>query len=139
MLNNGTKHRSSHLRCSVRKIVLRNFTKFAGKHLFQSLFFNKIADLRRPTLLKIRLWRTVQRILTWFQQQKTGCSSWTKAFRLQSQIGVPIFASFARNNLGDKTVSSAFFVTVSWLMRHYGKSNLLSHADFLKFVLESSF
>ena len=30
-------------RCSVRKGVLRNFTKFTGKHLCQSLFFNKVA------------------------------------------------------------------------------------------------
>ena len=34
-------YRRSHLRCSVRKGVLRNFTKFTGKHLCQSLFFNK--------------------------------------------------------------------------------------------------
>ena len=26
--------------------VLRNFAKFAGKHLFQSLFFNKVAGPR---------------------------------------------------------------------------------------------
>ena len=32
-------NRSSHRRCSVRKVVLRNF-KFTGKHLCQSLFFN---------------------------------------------------------------------------------------------------
>ena len=36
--------RSSHRRCSVRKGVLRNFTKFTGKHLCQSLFFNKVAE-----------------------------------------------------------------------------------------------
>ena len=30
----------------MKKGVLRNFTKFAGKHLYQSLFFNKVADLR---------------------------------------------------------------------------------------------
>ena len=35
--------RSSHRRCSVRKVVLRNFAKFTGKHLCQSLFFNKAA------------------------------------------------------------------------------------------------
>ena len=29
-----------------KKGVLRNFTKFTGKHLCQSLFFNKVADLR---------------------------------------------------------------------------------------------
>ena len=29
-----------------KKGVLRNFTKFLGKHLSQSLFFNKVAGLR---------------------------------------------------------------------------------------------
>ena len=37
--------RSSHRRCSVKKGVLRNFAKFTGKHLCQSLFFNKVAGL----------------------------------------------------------------------------------------------
>ena len=40
------KVRSSHQRCSVKKVVLRNFAKFKGKHLCQSLFFNKVAGLR---------------------------------------------------------------------------------------------
>ena len=31
--------RSSHRRCSIRNGVLRNFAKFTGKHLCQSLFF----------------------------------------------------------------------------------------------------
>ena len=39
----GKKIRSSHQRCSVKKGVLRNFAKFTGKHLCQSLFFNKVA------------------------------------------------------------------------------------------------
>ena len=30
-------------RCSVKKGVLKNFEKFTGKHLCQSLFFNKVA------------------------------------------------------------------------------------------------
>ena len=42
-------------RCSVRKGVLRNFAKLTGKHLFHSLFFNKVADMTL-TLLKKRLW-----------------------------------------------------------------------------------
>ena len=49
--------RSSHRRYSVRKGVLRNFAKFTGKHLCQSLFFNKVAGLRSAALLKKRLWR----------------------------------------------------------------------------------
>ena len=36
--------------------VLRNFTKFTGKHLCQRLFFNKVAGLRSATLLKKSLW-----------------------------------------------------------------------------------
>ena len=39
-----------------KKSVLRNFTKFTGKHLCQSFFFNKVAGLRPATLLKKRLW-----------------------------------------------------------------------------------
>ena len=31
--------------CSLRKGILRNFAKFTGKHLCQSLFFNKVAGL----------------------------------------------------------------------------------------------
>ena len=37
--------KSIYRRCSVRKGVLRYFAKFTGKHLCQSLFFKKIADL----------------------------------------------------------------------------------------------
>ena len=50
--------RSSHRRSSVRKGVLRNFAKFTGKHLRQSLCFNKVAGLRKRWLLqKKRLWQ----------------------------------------------------------------------------------
>ena len=48
--------RSSHRRYSVKKGVLRNFTKFTAKHLCQSLFFNKVAGLKPAKLLKKRLW-----------------------------------------------------------------------------------
>ena len=46
--------RSRHRKCSVKKYVLRNFAKFAGKHLCQSLCFNKVAGLL-AMLLKRRL------------------------------------------------------------------------------------
>ena len=48
--------RSSHQRCSVKIGVLRNFAKVTGKHLCQSLFFNKVAGLRSANLLKMSLW-----------------------------------------------------------------------------------
>ena len=40
----------------MKKAVLRNFAKFTGKHLCQSLFFNKVASFTLATLLKKRLW-----------------------------------------------------------------------------------
>ena len=51
--------KSSHRRCSVKKGVFRNFAKFTGKHLCQSihgqsLFFNKAAGLRAWKFIKKR-------------------------------------------------------------------------------------
>ena len=43
---------SSHQRCSMKKGVLRNFTKFTGKHLCQGLFLIKLKRLRPATLFK---------------------------------------------------------------------------------------
>ena len=54
----SSKYRSSHRRCSIKKGVLKNLAKFTGKHLCQSLFFNKVAGLRPATSLKKRLWHT---------------------------------------------------------------------------------
>ena len=44
--------RSSHRRCSVRKVVLRNFSEFTRKHLCQSLFFL----IKLQAGLQTRLW-----------------------------------------------------------------------------------
>ena len=41
----GDNYRSSHRRCSVKKVVLKNFANFTGKHLCWSIFFNKVAGL----------------------------------------------------------------------------------------------
>ena len=43
-------YRSNHQKCSIKKGVLRNFTTFTGKHLSQSLLFNKVAGLGTPFL-----------------------------------------------------------------------------------------
>ena len=48
--------RSNYQRCSLRKGIPRNFTEFAGKHLCQSLFLNKVVGLRPATLFIKGLW-----------------------------------------------------------------------------------
>ena len=50
------RSRSSRPEMFCKKGVLRNFGKFAGKHLCQSFFFNKLAGLSPATLLKKRPW-----------------------------------------------------------------------------------
>ena len=50
-----TCFRSSRPEMFCKKGVLRNFVKFTGKHLCQSLFFNKVVGLRPAILLKKRL------------------------------------------------------------------------------------
>ena len=44
------KFRSSPQRCYIKKRVLKNFTKFIGKQMCESLLFNKVADLRTTFL-----------------------------------------------------------------------------------------
>ena len=48
--------RSSHRRFSVRKVVIRDFTKFTENTCTRVSFFNKVAGLKTETLLKKRLW-----------------------------------------------------------------------------------
>ena len=49
-----TQSRSSHPEVFCRKDVLRIFAKVTGKHLCQSLFFNKVAGLRLTTCIFIK-------------------------------------------------------------------------------------
>ena len=41
-------------RSSFKKVVLKNFAKFTGKHQCQGLFFNKVAGLKPATSSKKR-------------------------------------------------------------------------------------
>ena len=50
------RNRSSHQRCSMEIDVLKIFTKFTEKYLYQSLFFNKVAGLKQG-LSRKRPWR----------------------------------------------------------------------------------
>ena len=65
---------SSHQRCSVKKAVLRNFAKFTGKHLCQSLFFNKVAGGWNMN------WQIIVRF--YFRWHFTWCKRWGKPVHL---------------------------------------------------------
>ena len=52
----GHLFRSSRPEVFLKKDVLRNFTKFIGKHLCQSPFINKVAGLRPAIFFKKRFW-----------------------------------------------------------------------------------
>ena len=54
-VSEGIVQRSSRPEVFCTEGVLKNFAKFTGKHLSQSLFFNKVPDLRPATLFKDRL------------------------------------------------------------------------------------
>ena len=47
------------------KGVFRNFAKFTGKYLCQSLFFNKVAGLRPSSYLKKRPWHRCFPVIWW--------------------------------------------------------------------------
>ena len=48
------RFRSSHRTCSTKKGVLRNSAQFTGKHLCQSIFFNKVpTNLLKKTLVQV--------------------------------------------------------------------------------------
>ena len=65
-------YRSNHQRCSMKKDVLRNFAKFTGKHLCQSLFFKKetlaqvfsceFCEISKNTFFTEHLWTTASDI-----------------------------------------------------------------------------
>ena len=93
-------NRSSHPRCSVKKGVLRNFTKFTGKHLCQSLFFNKVAVLSPATLLKKRLWHRCFP-LNFLEVSKNTCS------REQLQTAASEIRKYTI--YGNRNCSSKFF------------------------------
>ena len=55
-LKSRLKPQKQPLKLFCEKGVLRNFANFTGKHLCQSVFFNKVASIRPATLFKKRLW-----------------------------------------------------------------------------------
>ena len=101
-LHNFPSFSSNHGRCSVRKGALRNFAKFTGKHLWQSLFFNKVAVQAEGTasdLSRAFSWRfLVYSISTEKWNEKKGNTLMEfKYFLLCSSIDLFDVKDFKRN------------------------------------------
>ena len=62
--------------------VLRNFTKFTGKHMCQSLFFNKVARLTSQACNFIKKETLVRRVLegdAYFNVDTQRCDAYSRA------------------------------------------------------------
>ena len=88
----------------MKKGVLKNFAKSTGKHLCQSLFFNKVTGLRSATLLKKRLWHrhfpvnfakslrtpfvknTSGRLLLWTTTSETSNTKYLELMKRRSKV-----------------------------------------------------
>ena len=101
-----------------QKGVLKNFTKFTGKYLCQSLFFNKVVRLRPETLsegcnfIKKRLWHkcflvNFQKYLrTLFDRTPPGNSFWKQNFlklQLNSLQFAPSKTSFPKKEWSEES------------------------------------
>ena len=87
------QNRSSHQRCSIKKDVLSNFTKFKGKDLCQSLFLNKNADLRHrcfpvnfAQFLRTRFYRTPPATASDYSYSKKLRNIYTKISMTESFV-----------------------------------------------------
>ena len=76
------KLRSSHQRCSVKKVVLKNFAVFTGKHLCSSLFLMKMQAWRPAMSLK---WDTNTCVFLWKLRNFKNCCFWK--LYLDNQFG----------------------------------------------------
>ena len=102
LINLTTKYRSSR-----SGGALKNFTKFPGKPLCQSLFFNKLAVLRPATLLKKRLWHKFFPVnfakflrITFLQNTSSGCF-----WKCKTNLRNSLWEIYLRNCLQDMLVN----------------------------------
>ena len=110
-IGNFVRSRRPEVLC--KKGVLRNFTEFTGKHLHQSLFFNKVAGLRLGTLFKKRPWNRCFPV------------NFVKFLRKPSLIE-HLLELFENNDFADQVLSKFLIITRD-LEGRVSNYHLLSH------------
>ena len=107
--------RSSRPEVFCTKGVLKNFAKFTGKRLCQSLFFNEATDLRPATLLKKRLWHKrfpvdfAKFLRTSFLQNTSSGCFWTLFLITPKKYCMLVFTNLMGNKPWSKNISSFFW------------------------------
>ena len=77
-----------------KKVVLKNFTKFTGQHLYQSLFFSKVAGLTKELWHRCFLVNFAKILITpLLQNTSGGCSILTVEWKLTQQTFVLVKTS----------------------------------------------
>ena len=121
---NGFSHsyyKSSRLKVFCEKGVIKDSTKFTGKHLCWSLFFNKVADLRLATLLKKRLQRCFSvnfakttfftEHLRWLQQTNVGSKYSSYHFAMSQKIKKRLLHRYFPVNFANFFLTNLFYRT----------------------------
>ena len=136
------KRRSSHQRYAVRKGVLRNFAKFTGKHLRQSLYFNRVAG-HACNFIKIE---TLAQVLccefckisknTFFIEHVWASASLSSCFWVNiEENGDSVFMK-----TGFSDICNNFFNNYHFQVINFVVSNQLYHASYTyKFFVKKCF
>ena len=104
-----TNSRNSHPEVFYKMGVFKYFAKFTGKHLRQSLFFDKVAALRPATLFKKRLWHRPfptnfpKFLKTPFSHNTSRAYLWSRMTLLLRESIVVITGNCTGNNLCNKS------------------------------------
>ena len=109
---NALKHRSSRPEVFCKKSVLRNFAKFTGKHLCQSLFFNKVADLR-PFFIEHLWWLILKAIATLFSVGKASqnrVSCFSRLFLTKVKVSINVSGVIRKSALNYCLMARSFLL-----------------------------
>ena len=92
---------STYQRCSIKKGILKNFTKLTGNHVCLSLIFNKVAGHRPATLFKKE---TLLQVFSWefceiFKSTFIAEQLWTTALRETSLTLLCALKCFQKTSL----------------------------------------
>ena len=116
---NAIKHRTSRPEVFCKKDVLKNFAKFTGNHLCQTLFFNKVAGLR-SFFIEHHWWLILKAIATLFSGGKVSwnwLSCFSRLFLTKVKVSINI-SGVIRNSALNYCLMARLFVLFRMCWNH---------------------